>query len=162
MVAVWITNKKSFREMICGEGGLFEEWGLDVVEEWVWVKVTKNGELVGGLDDVWRKPWEVLMIGKRKISSHDNKVSEDENDERGLKRRIIFAVPDLHSRKPNLKELMERCFGLGLVGGEKGGKKEGGYEVLEVFARNMTAGWWSWGDEAGRFQSEEFWIEEAA
>jgi len=64
-----------------------------------------------------------------------------------VKRRVLVGVPDLHSRKPNLKSIFEQVM-----------KKEK-YEALEVFARNLTAGWWGWGDEVLKFQSEEYWIE---
>ena len=33
------------------------------------------------------------------------------------------------------------------------------YEALEIFARNLTSGWWAWGNEVLKFQSDECWIE---
>lgn len=137
-VAVWITNKPSFREMILGERGLFDEWGVQLVEEWIWLKVTSNGEPICALDSMWRKPYEVLLVGRRGVK-----------DGRAVKRRVIVGVPDLHSRKPNLKTLFENMMG----------KEDGRYEALEIFARNLTAGWWSWGNEVLKFQTSEHWAD---
>jgi N6-adenosine-specific RNA methylase IME4 len=136
-VAVWITNKPSFREMILGEGGLFEEWGVQLVEEWIWLKLTSNGVPICGLDSTWRKPYEVLLVGRRGRKDGD------------IQRRVIVGVPDLHSRKPNLKALFE----------SRMGKVEVRYEALEIFARNLIAGWWSWGNEVLKFQTSEHWAE---
>jgi len=141
LVTVWVTNKPAFRDMLLEEGGLFEEWGIDLMEEWVWVKVTAHGDTICALDSLWRKPYEILLVGRKKL----NRADQVE-----VKRRVIVAVPDLHSRKPNLKALLEA-----LIDNEKK------YEALEIFARNLTAGWWAWGDEALKFQTDEHWIEEA-
>jgi N6-adenosine-specific RNA methylase IME4 len=138
LVAVWVTNKPAFREMLVGEGGLFEEWGVQLVEEWIWLKVTSSGEPICALDSIWRKPYEVLLVGRR--------CGEKRGD---VKRRVIIGVPDLHSRKPNLKVLLEHLVG----------KKADEYEALEIFARNLTAGWWSMGNEVLKFQTSEHWAE---
>ena len=50
-------------------------------------------------------------------------------------RRIVVAVPNLHSQKPCLK---------GMFGREEEER------VLEVFARGLVQGWWGWGDQALR------------
>lgn len=139
LVGVWVTNKPAFRDLLLEEGGLFDEWGIELVEEWVWVKVTTSGETICELDSVWRKPYEILLVGRKK---------RPETAKEGIKRRIIFGVPDLHSRKPNLKEIFERV------------TKLEEYKGLEIFARNMTAGWWSWGNEALKFQIDEHWIDD--
>jgi N6-adenosine-specific RNA methylase IME4 len=122
--------------MVLGERGLFEEWGVQLVEEWIWLKVTSTGEPISELSSMWRKPYEILLVGRRTISRNGD-----------VKRRVLVGVPDLHSRKPNLKSIFEQVM-----------KKEK-YEALEVFARNLTVGWWGWGDEVLKFQSEEYWIE---
>ena len=139
LIAVWVTNKPAFREMIVGQEGLFAEWGVQLIEEWIWLKVTSKGELICAMDSTWRKPYEILLVGQRCEEILDEQV----------KRRVIVGVPDLHSRKPNLKTLFE-----GIMGNE-----EGRYEALEIFARNLTAGWWSWGNEVLKFQMEEHWAE---
>ena len=149
LVAIWITNKPAFKEILLGEGGYFDEWGVGLIEEWVWLKVTKQGEPVCALDSAWRKPYEILLLGQRQLSPAPEHENGDRRRER-IKRRVIFGVRDLHSRKPNLKELMEELTSLET-------REHGNYEALEIFARNMTVGWWSWGVEACKFQAEEYW-----
>ena len=156
LIGAWVTNKPAIREMILGTGdgtggGLFGEWGVRLVEEWVWVKVTVTGEPVLELGSVWRRPWEVLLVGRKAGKGEDGVMEEEGNrdgEEEGVKRRVVLAVPDLHSRKPCLKGLFEGAMGL----------KEGEYEGLEIFARNLTKGWWSWGDEVLKFQADEHWV----
>jgi N6-adenosine-specific RNA methylase IME4 len=136
-VAVWVTNREAFRDMLLQPGGLFDEWGITLVEEWIWLKTTVTGEPICLLDSVWRKPYEILLVGRGGIQQPPE-----------VKRRVLIAVPGLHSRKPNLKTLFDRFL-----------QKEN-YEALEIFARNMTAGWWSWGYELLKFQMDEYWLED--
>jgi N6-adenosine-specific RNA methylase IME4 len=68
-------------------------WGMRMTEEWVWAKVTAAGEPIGSLWGKWRRPWEVLVVARRK----DNVPAGE------VKRRVLVAVPDLHSRKPGLR-----------------------------------------------------------
>jgi N6-adenosine-specific RNA methylase IME4 len=136
LVAVWITNRPSLADLLTAPGsGVFAHWGLEVVAEWTWLKITAVGEPVYDLDSTWRKPWERIIIARRTGCS----VTVPQQ-------RVIVAVPDLHSRKPSLQGLFEDVL---LVG----------YKGLEVFARNLTAGWWSWGNEVLRFQQPECWVE---
>jgi N6-adenosine-specific RNA methylase IME4 len=135
-IGIWITNKPAFRDMVLGEGGLFEGWGVHLVEEWIWLKVTSAGEPISELGSMWRKPYEILLVGRRGAFPDGD-----------VKRRVLVGVPDLHSRKPNLKSIFEQVM-----------KKEK-YEALEIFARNLTSGWWAWGNEVLKFQSDECWID---
>lgn len=127
-VAVWITNKAAIRQKVLKSMGRLS---LYSVEEWVWVKVTCHGEPVTPLDGVWRHPYEVLLVFSPKNSSQPPL------------RRYIFAVPDVHSRKPNLKEIFDKLFHFA--------------SVLELFARNLTSGWWSVGNEVLKFQHQNAW-----
>lgn len=136
LVAVWITNKPSIQAFLTSSTGLFAAWGLEVVTEWTWLKVAASGEPLYRVDSAWRKPWEKLVIAKRIGSKKPG----------GLDSRVIVAVPDVHSRKPNLRGLFQDFLGQDFLG-------------LEIFARNLTAGWWSWGDEVLRFQQPEHWRE---
>jgi N6-adenosine-specific RNA methylase IME4 len=138
LIAVWVTNKPAFHEMLLGQGGLFEVWGVELVEEWIWLKVTNEGEPICALDSTWKKPYEILLVGRR-----GGKQGHD------VKRRVVIGVPDLHSRKPSSKVLFEQALDM----------KEGEYQGLEIFARNLTSGWWSWGNEVLKFQTEEHWAE---
>ena len=184
-VAVWVTNREGFREMVLGSeddgedgggggGGLFEQWSVELVEEWVWIKTTVKGEPICALEGGWRKPWEVLLVGRRKPFSPTSSNCSRANGERygrgEVKRRIIAGVPDLHSRKPNLRGLFERLLLKDDDACRKGSRDEGRkreiekggkrYEALEIFARNLTAGWWNWGDEVVKFQAEECWVDQ--
>ncbi|KAF7903167.1 uncharacterized protein EAF01_006216 [Botrytis porri] len=181
---IWITNKPAFRSMLLDEGGMFDHWGLELVEEWIWLKVTSSGEPMCEISGTWRKPWEILLVGRKKgeresagegdpgfkkSAGNDTLNVEKKDDLEGLnqyspspsptsfqaeisnlptKRRIIIGVPDLHSRKPNLRFLFEQLLGL----------QE--YRGLEIFARNLTAGWWGWGNEVLNFQDDGAWVVE--
>ncbi|KIL92739.1 hypothetical protein FAVG1_03919 [Fusarium avenaceum] len=134
LVAVWITNKHSIHDFLNSPTGLFAAWGLELVTEWTWLKVAASGEPLYDIESTWRKPWEKLIIAKR--------IGGKKPD--GLKPKVIMAVPDIHSRKPNLRGLFQDVLGKECLG-------------LEIFARNLTAGWWSWGDDVLRFQQPENW-----
>ncbi|KAL1839055.1 hypothetical protein VTJ49DRAFT_1919 [Mycothermus thermophilus] len=148
LVAVWLTNSPRCAELLTGgtgsssasSGGLFAEWGVEPVGEWIWVKVTARGEPVVSVESCWRRPWERLIIARRK--------GLDPSGAGAVKGKVIVSVPDVHSRKPNLKRLFE----------EEGLLPER-YEALEVFARNLTAGWWAWGDEVLKFQWRDWWMD---
>lgn len=139
IVGVWVTNKQVLRDLVLGkenQPGLFQQWGIQLIEEWVWVKITSSGEPVTPIEGVWRKPWEILLVGRRLAPG----------SEPGFTRRVLLAVPDLHSRKPNMAELFKPCL-----------PQEP--RCLEIFARNLTAGWTSWGNEVLKFQSAKCWSE---
>lgn len=179
LVGVWITNKESFRDLLLGkkgEGGLFEEWGIQLVEEWVWLKITEKGEPMSPIDGTWRKPFEILLVG-RKVSKEEtsrnqcragfgteiDEIPEEKNREKGVEisgeqpcilptqvnRRVIIAVPDMHSRKPNLMSLFAPMLPYSPVPPH----------CLEIFARNLTAHGWAWGNEVLKFQRLEHWSE---
>lgn len=144
-VGIWITNAPTVRNLVLGAGGLFEAWNLTLVEEWVWVKTTRHGEPVTSIHGSWRRPYEVFLIGKAPAHRLVRAAKLKEED---TVKRVLFGCPDLHSRKPCLKILIE---GLRMV------KKSG--RVLEIFARHLVAGWWSWGDEVLKFNWEKHWTD---
>lgn len=137
LVAVWITNKASVLELLTSPRGIFAEWGLELVGEWTWLKVTTAGEPMVDVGSTWRKPWERLLIAKKRGAETARPPGRS---------RVIVSVPDLHSRKPNLRPIFDDIL-------------LPGYRGLEIFARNLTAGWWSWGDEVLKFQQPEHWVE---
>lgn len=139
IAAIWVTNAEKSRKAAYDA---IADAGLSVCEEWVWVKTTTNGESITPVVGLWRKPYEILIIGKREEDTFPRGNSE-------VTRRVIAAVPDVHSRKPNLKELFESVF-FGVCT----------YKALEVFARNLTAGWWAVGNEVLKFNEEEWWFTE--
>ncbi|KAK2746064.1 hypothetical protein FQN57_003404 [Myotisia sp. PD_48] len=145
IVAIWTTNSANSREVVYNS---FHEANVRLVEEWIWVKTKVGGGYVMPLDGVWRKPYEVLMIGRGLGESREDTDFICNNLH--TKRRVMEAVPDIHSRKPNLKELVEKIF-------FSSSSQSPSYSALEVFARNLTAGWWAIGDEALRFNWDGWW-----
>ncbi|EFE38712.1 MT-A70 family [Trichophyton verrucosum HKI 0517] len=133
IIAIWVTNSGKARRAV---ESAFQAVGVNKVEEWIWVKTTVTGEMVTALDGVWRKPYEVLIVGRAGWQEH------------GIRRRIIAGVPDIHSRKPVVRELVEKAF----FDNEE-------YTALEVFARYLTAGWWAVGDEVMRFNWDGWWAD---
>jgi N6-adenosine-specific RNA methylase IME4 len=131
IIAVWITNKAAIRYHVLQ--ALSDHGGFELFEEWIWLKVTQKGDPVTSIDGLWRKPYEVLLLFTRSPSP----VSVPQ-------RRVMIAVPDFHSRKPCLKRLIEPLL-------------PQPYRALEVFARSLTAGWWSWGDECLKYQHTTDW-----
>jgi N6-adenosine-specific RNA methylase IME4 len=135
LVGVWVTNAPRCIDMLTHRHwGVFEEWGVEVVDEWTWLKVTTKGEPIVNVKSVWRKPWERLLIAQH-AHYRNSKIGGG---------TVIVAVPDVHSRKPNLRGLFDEIL-------------DPGYRALEVFARSLTAGWWSWGDQVLHFQHEKHW-----
>jgi len=128
LVAVWITNKAAIRGHVVQS---FESLGLFLQEEWIWIKTTVHGEPTTPLNGIWRKPYETVLLFRQGPSQRPH-------------RRIIAAVPDVHSRKPSLKRLLEELL-------------PADYAALELFARSLTAGWWSWGDDVLKFQHVSCW-----
>lgn len=137
IVAVWVTNKPAVIDLLKSFGGLFDQWDVEPIGEWIWVKVTSKGEPVVDIESTWRKPWERLLFARRKGGSL--KLQPE--------RKVIFGVPDLHSRKPNIHALLDDVL-------------PQDYQGLEVFSRNLTAGWWSWGDQTLLFQEKHHWIDD--
>jgi N6-adenosine-specific RNA methylase IME4 len=146
MVGIWITNKESLRGHVLGPGGLFEKWNVGLVEEWIWVKTTLKGEPMFSLDSVLRKPYEVLLLGRAAPNSWTTMTAAS-----NIKTRVIVAVPDLHSRKPCLKELLEPYM-----------PDANEYSALEIFSRYLVAGWTSWGNEVIKFNWEKYWATESS
>lgn len=141
LVGIWITNKSTLREHVLCSGGLFETWNVGLIEEWIWIKTTTNGEPMFDIDDAMRRPYEVLLLGRAAPNAWTS-MAHAVNP----RRRVIAAVPDIHSRKPCLKELLEPYM-----------PDPNDYSALEVFARYLVAGWASWGNEVLKYNSDIYW-----
>lgn len=128
LVAIWNTNKWAILQHVLSR---MAERGFVLAEQWIWTKVTTKGEPVTPLQGLWRKPYEILLMFRRTPPPSIPTL------------RYIFAVPDLHSRKPNLKLLFDMLFAQP--------------KVLELFARNLTSGWTAVGDEVLKFQNNKMW-----
>ena len=142
VVAVWVTNGSEPRREV---EDAFGQWGVTLMEEWVWAKVTVDGDCVGDVRGLWRKPWEVCMVGRKARGDED--YGKETGTEK-LVQRVIVAVPDLHSRKPCLRELLEPMVA---AGREARG--------LEIFARYLSRGWCALGDEVLVFSCMTNWRE---
>jgi N6-adenosine-specific RNA methylase IME4 len=176
LAAIWITNAEKARRAAYDA---LTSTGFRIAEEWVWVKTTVDGQPTSAVDGLWRKPYEILVIGQadynggtvhsRLAATNEDSILQGDDllgiDPAGIKRRIIAAVPDLHSRKPNLKEIFERVFFMEGHGNESSESDEmharvQSYSAMEVFARNLIAGWWSCGNEVLKFNASECWVDE--
>ena len=132
IVAIWVTNKADVRDIVLRS---MKRISFELLGQWVWLKVTRRGDPVTALDGVWRKPYEVLLLFSKSSTT-------------SMQGRTLIAVPDLHSRKPCLKELIDPFL-------------PHPYRALEVFSRYLTAGWWSWGDECLKYQHTSQWVPRA-
>ncbi|KAH3941100.1 hypothetical protein HBI81_151850 [Parastagonospora nodorum] len=146
LVGVWITNKEALREHVLGPGGLFETWNVGLIEEWIWIKTTTKGEPMFDIDTVLRKPYEILLLGRAAPNSWTTMTHAPT-----IKRRVIAAVPDMHSRKPCLKELLELYM-----------PDPTDYSALEVFSRYLVSGWTSWGNEVLKYNWDFYWSSETS
>ncbi|KAJ3162860.1 Methyltransferase-like protein 4 [Geranomyces michiganensis] len=137
-VAVWVTNRPKFQDFVRDK--LFSAWGLALVGEWYWLKVTAFGEWVVPLETLNRKPYEILIVGQAKQGR-----SVHAPDFPNLPfRRAICSVPyKQHSRKP----LVEDLFAPFLPHNPR---------KLELFARSVLRGWTAWGNEPLKFNDRGF------
>ncbi|KAM6970884.1 N(6)-adenine-specific methyltransferase METTL4 [Tautogolabrus adspersus] len=142
LVVTWVTNRPSHLRFVRDE--LYPHWGVEVVAEWFWVKVTTSGEFVFPLDSHHKKPYEVLVLG-RYSSSADKSESPSEKSAVPVEdQRLIVSVPSaLHSQKPSLSEVLKPYIGTEA-------------KRLELFARNLQPGWTSWGNEVLKFQHTSY------
>ncbi|MCJ1409325.1 hypothetical protein MMC19_003404 [Ptychographa xylographoides] len=144
LVACWITNKLDARKAALS---CFRTWNVELVEEWIWIKTTVKGDPVYDVNGLWRKPYEVLLVGRKsKRQTQQSLGSSPVNSTVEVPRKLIVGVSDLHSRKPCLKDMIEPMM-----------RDPRKYRALELFARNMTAGWLAWGDEALKFNWSGHW-----
>lgn len=158
LVAIWTTNKANSRQ---AAWDLFGTAGLTLCEEWIWVKTTTNGQPILPLDGLWRKPYEVLLLAKR---SKPNDLRNPSSP--APLRRLLAAVPEIHSRKPNLKTVFDEIFfaqssssSTSAAAASQTRLQREEYTGLEVFARSLTAGWCAVGDEVLKFNSDKWWVE---
>ncbi|KAJ5214866.1 hypothetical protein N7468_010545 [Penicillium chermesinum] len=163
--AIWITGSHKTRAVAYET---LRSSGFKLHEEWIWVKITAHGKPVGPVDGLWRKPYEILVIGKKDQEAERNRVFPGNCttpalgiagvDVSTIPKRVIAAAPDFHSRKPSLKSLFERyLFGLDPAGQQAPTEF---YSALEVFARHLTAGWWACGNEVMKFNHCDYWVED--
>ncbi|KAI9014226.1 MT-A70-domain-containing protein [Hyaloraphidium curvatum] len=142
-IGIWCTNRAAHRE---AAKGVLEQLGFPHLSEWVWGKVAISGTWVVPLDagvGNGRRPYEVMLLGRRSAA----------NEPPAVQRRVVFAVPEReHSRKPReWNDLVARTLFPDRDSDE--------LCCLELFARDLKPGSWSWGNQALRFQDEVWWLE---
>lgn len=107
-VAVWVTNKAKLVDFV--KYTAFAQWNVELVAEWWWLKVTRDGRPVFPLRDpeaCERKPYETLLIGKRRPSgSIDNAPATAEISHR----MIVCPLSRVHSLKPPINGMPEDVF----------------------------------------------------
>ncbi|KAG0204840.1 Methyltransferase-like protein 4 [Mortierella sp. NVP41] len=159
VVAVWITNRAKIRKVVVEK--LFPAWGLELVAHWYWLKMTTHGEPVLSLDNKHRRPYEGILIGRRKRTPTSSGTSGPAAIITGDKprRKLTVSVPSQHSRKPSIMNLLAEEYFQGAQQTDSTEemtlKKEEAKKPLsrlELFARSLEEGVVSWGNEPFKFQ----------
>ncbi|KAF9934518.1 Methyltransferase-like protein 4 [Linnemannia zychae] len=160
IVAVWITNRTKIRKVVVEK--LFPAWGLELVAQWYWLKITTHGEPVLSLDNKHRRPYESILIGKKKTVASSGPLEDvaipTDIFSTNIKRRLIVSVPSQHSRKPSIMDLLsEEYFKDNSPTTSK--QEEMAQNTtkyvpnrLELFARTLEEGVLSWGNEPFKYQ----------
>ncbi|KNA12620.1 hypothetical protein SOVF_123990 [Spinacia oleracea] len=140
LVALWVTNREKLRKFV--ENELFPAWGVRYAATLYWLKVKANGTLICDLDLFHHRPYECLLIGY--IDRH---VTDYELPSivKSLKDQVVMTIPGDYSRKPPVGDLL-----LEYVPGPRPAR------CIELFAREMMAGWTSWGNEPLHFQDMRY------
>ncbi|XP_019897230.3 N(6)-adenine-specific methyltransferase METTL4 [Esox lucius] len=146
VVVTWVTNRSSHLRFVKDE--LYPHWGVEVLAEWFWVKVTNSGKYVFPLDSPHKKPYEVLVLGRYRGSGDDSHRSRGNTELSMEDQRVIVSVPSaLHSHKPSLSDVLKPYAGADA-------------DCLELFARSLQPGWTSWGNEVIKFQHVSYYTVE--
>ena len=117
---LWVTFPKLNE---CFE--VIKNWGFEYkTNAFTWVKKYRNGDNFMGMGRWTRANAEVCLLATKGKPKRINA---------GI-RQIIESVPDKHSKKPNIvrDKIVELC---------------GDLPRIELFARNQTDKWDSWGNE---------------
>ena len=142
VVAVWVTNDPKISNFVLS--ALFPQWGVSPICQWAWVKVTSpetGSQPVIPLSNSARKCYERVLVGIRT----DTKYAFDPN----RIHRFLFSQPcvDMHSLKPSLDSLIDELLPTKLVKPLR----------VEMFARNVKAGYLCWGDQVLLGQHTDLW-----
>ncbi|KFK44069.1 hypothetical protein AALP_AA1G212000 [Arabis alpina] len=145
LVALWVTNREKLLNFV--EKELFPAWGIKYAATIYWLKVKPDGTLICDLDLVHHKPYEYLLLGYCFTELAGSEHSSDFNllD----KNKIIISIPGDFSRKPPIGDILKKH-----VPGSQPAR------CLELFAREMAAGWTSWGNEPLHFQDSRYFLKD--
>ncbi|XP_063062615.1 N(6)-adenine-specific methyltransferase METTL4 isoform X3 [Engraulis encrasicolus] len=130
LVVTWVTNRPRHLRFVKEE--LYPHWGVQVLAEWLWVKVTRAGEFVFPLDSPHKKPYELMVLGRKSYNSTSSNETVATRPSPGCQRSLSSAFP---------KTLTLRC--------------------LELFARNLQSDWTSWGNEVLKFQHISYFTKDS-
>ncbi|KAK9108791.1 hypothetical protein Sjap_016851 [Stephania japonica] len=140
LVALWVTNREKLRVFV--EKELFPSWGVDFATLLYWLKVKPDGSLVSELDLFHHRPYECLILGYCHGEAERFFIPKplEEN-------QVVVSIPGDYSRKPPIGKLL-----LEYAPGPKPAC------CLELFARELMAGWTSWGNEPLHFQDSSYFV----
>jgi N6-adenosine-specific RNA methylase IME4 len=95
LVAVWVTNRERVRRLLYDR--LFPAWGLTLMAEWRWLKVTRDGHSVLPLQAGAgsRRPYELLVLARSGEPCRTDVPLAV----------TLLSQPGPHSRKPRLFSL---------------------------------------------------------
>ncbi|KAG9274065.1 methyltransferase-like protein 4 [Astyanax mexicanus] len=144
VVVTWVTNRPRHIRFVREE--LYPHWGVKLLAEWLWVKVTRTGEFVFPLDSPHKKPYEVLLLGR--ICTDSTSTTRPEECEIPDQRLIISIPSALHSHKPSLSAVLRPYISPNA-------------RCLEMFARSLQPDWTSWGNEVLKFQHHSYFTTES-
>ncbi|KAI4890507.1 hypothetical protein NFI96_011444 [Prochilodus magdalenae] len=144
VVVTWVTNRSRHLRFVKEE--LYPHWGVKLLAEWLWVKVTRGGEFVFPLDSPHKKPYEVLLLGR--ICAKADSATRPEECEIPDHRLLISIPSALHSQKPSLSAVLRPYI-------------KQNARCLEMFARSLQPGWTSWGNEVIKFQHHSYFTTES-
>lgn len=141
IVGIWVTNNPKIIKFV--KESLIVKWNLQYVTSWYWLKCTNNGVPVCPFNTVNRKPYEELILC---VYNPNNLPLHSSLQER----RVIVSTPSTkqHSRKPSLQSIIDSLFCDIIEVSE--------LKRLELFARNLTKGFLSWGNEVLIHQDSSF------
>ncbi|KAG2303308.1 hypothetical protein Bca52824_031959 [Brassica carinata] len=145
LVALWVTNREKLLNFV--EKELFPAWGVKYVATMYWLKVKPDGTMICDLDLVHHKPYEYLLLGYRFSELAEPKHRSD--FELLDRNKVIISIPGDFSRKPPIGEILMKH-----VPGSQPAR------CLELFAREMAAGWTSWGNEPLHFQDSRYFLKD--
>ncbi|KAH7845633.1 hypothetical protein Vadar_004210 [Vaccinium darrowii] len=146
LLALWVTNREKLRSFV--EKELFPSWGVKYMATLYWLKVKADGILTSELDLFHHRPYECLLLG---YYHGESRTPECLSRFKPIPDNQVFiSVPGDYSRKPPIGELL-----LEYAPGSEPAR------CIELFAREMLAGWTSWGNEPLHFQESTYFLRTA-
>ncbi|TRY75362.1 hypothetical protein TCAL_00764 [Tigriopus californicus] len=119
--------------------GWLDRWDCELLTRWFWLKVTKCGEPVIDLEKAHKRPYEVILIARKRTSS--NPIPSHFRKE-----LIVCSVPSgHHSHKPPLSQILDEIL-----------PTSPSRKCLELFGRYLVPHWTTLGNECIKFQDIDY------